>query len=866
MVYNNAMRGNKIVFRIVICLVILLILGFGAAVYLNNVYLPQAAKSLIIASIEENTGYKAQLGGIKLNIFKGLVLENLTVSEKTGEAFLSARQVSFGWLILPLLKKKEFIIPFVRVYSPGINLKRNKDGTLNLPLLKSQAKTLPVFIYKLAIDDAEINLEDDAVSPGFKQRVVLDGKFSLSPPESVRYEISGTLSGGGVSSGIQLKGEIGLSGKTINCIFDLTGINLTDYSAYYQGAPFTLREALLKRVSGKAAFRAEKIEADIVLESGGIDVEIQGTRLAGKASLAVKVDFNANLLRADIKVKAAIPDLAVTREKLGLSGKSVLDGKLSYNLTSRKIDYSGKLALDQAAISGLGYINKIEALSGEFYFSPQGVKAVNLKAKALDADWDIDANFAGSPRPEINAKISSESADLAIIGALLKETQFKNIPFSAAGAAKIALEINLPLSALEKTEIKGKLNLKNNRLRLEDLKREITDMEGEIIFDTDNLEWRKLSGVFNEKRYSSSGKIAGFARPLIDFSLNGDVFKIEGRLAPKGDLIGIQQLKGVYLNSRLAITGSASSENPFSGLDISGDLSLNLADLKPAASDFMPQSLPLLEKINPQGVCEIKLSASGALSDWRRMSIAGGLAAETVSLYGLKLVNPRLSLTLKDTLIPQLDFSSDAYAGKIKIGGSVDLSSDAPKFNLILAISGVDLAKLKADTPLKDKTLSGALAADLALSGEGINTDGLIGKGLIQISGGDLWEFAPLEKLAEFLFIPSFESIRFNEASADLIIREGNIYSDEISLKSEEVALYGYGKMDFKGNLDYTVKSEFSAEITRDSSDLTRILSSVLDSVNQFATVKITGTIANPKTALVPTFLENLKQIKQIFR
>ena len=86
-------------------------------------------------------------------------------------------------------------------------------------------------------------------------------------------------------------------------------------------------------------------------------------------------------------------------------------------------------------------------------------------------------------------------------------------------------------------------------------------------------------------------------------------------------------------------------------------------------------------------------------------------------------------------------------------------------------------------------------------------------------------------------------------------------------MRSPQMSLHAQGKMDFDGNLDYTVRSESNKDIDEAIKDnLLDILSSVLTKAGEFITVKVTGTIKDPEYRTVSTVVESLKEIKPLER
>lgn len=834
MLYNVVMSMIK---KLSIILFVLILLIFSLAVYLNKVYLPVKAKSLIVEGIEGSIGRKVGLGAIKLNILKGLVLEDLTIAgrdPKTEPVFLRAKQVSIGWLILPIIKQKQIIIPFVNIYSPEVNLKRYAENTFNIPSLKQSEEKAPkglsFLIYKINIKDAKINFIDESVLPAYSQKALLEASLSFSLPEKIKYSLSGKLENLDKSPVfLEAEGSFDLGSKELNSALKAENLNLESIACYSKEAPLRINKGIIQKLESNLVFKDEIVK---------------------------------------VSLKAGVSKLAIEKEGIDVHGNAKLNVVGAYNVTTGALlDYSGDIIVDRADLSGLPYIDKADDLSGKASFSTDKVELSNFKVNALGALFELAGSLTDFKNPHLKFKVASESVGLEKIEALLAENKFVKLPLKAEGEVKIDLTFALQVLALQDAKIEGEAILKDNKLILPGLKQELSGISGKVSFNNHAIEWKDITGKFKDVKYNSSGRASEFSAPNINFDLTSAELNINTTTQWKDGTLAIKELYGKYLNSKFNVSGNMF----FSGkdapeLDINSDIVFALEDLEKIFSDYSPENLPLLDKINAKGLCSIKLALSGKLNDIKALTVKASLESDALTAFvmgkqQIKFANLRLDMAQENRQISRCNLYADVYGGKLTLALGADLDKVKPEFNLKLELVNLDLAKLKEDTTLKDKTLTGLLNANFALAGQGIDTESFSGKGLITVKEGNLWEITPFKKLGQFLVIPSFENIVFNEANADLIIAEGNIFTDEGVLKSPQVTLYCHGKTDFKGNLDYIIKSEFNPEIVRDSSDLMQILSSAISKVNQFTTVKLTGTIDKPKLSIIPAVFESIKQI-----
>lgn len=835
MLYNAIMSMIK---KLSIILFVLVLLIFSLAVYLNKVYLPVKAKSLIVEGIEGSIGRKVGLGAIKLNILKGLVLEDLTIAAvdpKTEPVFLKIKQLSVGWLILPFLKQKQVIIPLVNIYSLELNLQRRRDNTLNVPLLKQgmdkAPKGFPLIIYKVNIQGAKINFTDELVTPSYSQSALLNLTLSFSLPKMIRYSLSGNLENPDKSPVfLEAKGSFDLGSKELSSALKAENLNLESIVCYCKEVPFHIHKGIIQKLECNFVFKDDIVKGVLDTDASALTIEKDG---------------------------------------VSLSGNVKLNAKTSYNIKTQALsDYSGDMIFEKVNLSGLSYINKADDLSGKASFSTDKVELSTLKVNAFGALFEIAGSLTDFQDPHLKFKVASESVGLEKIEALLAENKFVKLPLKAEGEVKIDLTFALQVLAPQDAKIEGEAILKDNKLILPGLKQELSGISGKVSFNNHAIEWKDITGKFKDVKYNSSGRVLGFIAPNINFDLTSDELNINTAAQWKGNILAIKKLKGRYFNSEFDITGNASFYKDAPELEINSDITFALEDLEKIFSHYSPENLPLLDKINAKGLCSIKLALSRKLNDIKALTVKASLQSDALTTFvmgkqQIKFTNLRLDIAQENRQISRCNLYADAYGGKLTLALGADLDKVKPEFNLKLELVNLDLAKLKEDTTLKDKTLTGLLNANFALAGQGIDTKSYLGKGMISIKEGNLWEIAPFKKLGQFLVIPSFENIVFNEANADLIIAEGDIFTDEGVLKSPQVTLYCHGKTDFGGSLDYIIKSEFNPEIVRDSSDLMQILSSAIGKVNQFTTVKLTGTIDKPKLSIIPAVFEAIKQIKK---
>jgi hypothetical protein len=178
-------------------------------------------------------------------------------------------------------------------------------------------------------------------------------------------------------------------------------------------------------------------------------------------------------------------------------------------------------------------------------------------------------------------------------------------------------------------------------------------------------------------------------------------------------------------------------------------------------------------------------------------------------------------------------------------------------------INDLELSRLRQEINLKNSNLSGILSLDAKLENDGLSQwNKMTGNGKVTIKEGNIWEINFLKGLGQFLFIPEFESIVFEEGYSDLLFKDENIIFENTELKSTKMTLRGQGRISTKGDLNFILVSEFNPNLISASESLNKIISSIL-SKNTLA-IELNGTLAKPTYKIKPTVFSNFEGIKDL--
>jgi hypothetical protein len=136
------------------------------------------------------------------------------------------------------------------------------------------------------------------------------------------------------------------------------------------------------------------------------------------------------------------------------------------------------------------------------------------------------------------------------------------------------------------------------------------------------------------------------------------------------------------------------------------------------------------------------------------------------------------------------------------------------------------------------------------------------GEGKLKIKEGNIWEINFLKGLGQFLFIPEFDSIVFEEGYSDLVFKGENVVFDNAQLKSPQMTLRGRGRISVAGDIDFILVSEFNPNLISASESLKKSITNIL-SKNTLA-IELSGTLKKPNYKLKPVIFSNFQNIKDL--
>ena len=805
--------------KILLIFAALVILISAGVIYLNRVYLPTKVKALIVKGIEDATQKKVSLVSLNFNIFKGLVLKGLTIYDDTG-TLLSLEEGSCTFLILPVFKKN-IILPTIRLKSPVLFLERKADNSFNIlePFFKKSVKSgkngFNILFYKISITDARINFKDDTLTPFFTKSI---NNISLAVTYSLPNKVSFNLKCE-IPAALPLKitslGQYNISQQELKANVAIKDLSPGEFSGYYR-------------------------DLGLVFPDGKIDADLD-------------LRFKDEELNIDLDLQSK--SLAFSKGKISAKLNSTVKASLQYSLKDKQLKYSGKAGISDSVVSGIEFAGKIDGINGEVKFDNSGLTSENLKANCLGLPVAAKMNLVDFSNPLIKIYVTS-SLNLIAAQDILKDRFKITFPAQIQGQGQFFLSVESGEGA---TRIAGFIDVVNSTLKFEKNGPVFESINGKLKFTPSQLSWPDLNFKYLGINYKSSGTLVNFGAPEVEFMLSSEDLNLESALAISGKSIKFSKLKGSYINSRFSLAGAVDLAGSSAiNADIGGSLDIDLNDLAVPLIKFKNE----LERIKPLGIVHAQGQLSGNIKDIRSCLLQARFSSDAISFYGLKSGDFLLSYNQENGIAEIAGMQMLLYDGTINAAGKMNLSSGNLPFWINADVQGVNLEKLKMDTPAKSNDIAGTMRGDVKLNGFSGDLSRLSGAGNIFISGGKLWQLDLFKGMGKLIFAEDLARVVFSEGYCGFVIQDKSFFTDSLKLKSNLVELDGTAKIGFDSTIDASIKIHILDEMVPLQNNLKDIITTIIGQSNAFGLIRITGTLQQPKYKFKPAVVDIFKGLK----
>ena len=813
--------------KILIALFALCILITAGILYLNRVFLPAKVEKLFITSLEKQTQKDVSLDSLQFSILRGLVIDNLVISDEAGPLFI-AKKASCGFLILPFFKK-EIVIPSVTLESCQIYIDRYSDNSFNLTdifVKEKQTETLDqefrLNLTKLHIKDSDVYFKDMSFSPVFsKQLERVDFLANLSLPANVKFSLNAKLASS-ANTMITAVGSYGIPGEDLSLDIEVSNLSPEEFSVYYQDLGVTVGQ--------------------------------------GSINAKIKVNLKSDLLAVSLEGDAL--ELTLSKDELNGTLNSKFNADYKINLTEGPPVYSGTLRISDTEISGVELVQSLEGIEGQVRFDNSGVYADKLAFLLMGLSCQGQLKIEDFRSPQAEIQLRSE-LNLSEILPILRNRFSLDAVRDMQGPAILDLEILASLPLQEGLQVGGQLYLDGASIRIDQPDIVISEISGPVEFTQNQIKWQDMEMTFGENQFKTSGSLIDFKAPEIVLDVaSGDLnFKTQVQISDKRAIIS--SFQGQYFSSGFTLAGELDFQEPGTiNSNLLTSLDLELSDL--IKFPFLKEQAKNLEALRLKGRPRGEFKINGDIADIKSCNIEGGLSSPAISVYNLTGKNFLLDYTQLDGIISLPLLHMALYGGSFDASARINISSKELPYWVEINIQGLKLEELKLDTPMKEKELSGTLRAQAKLNGFSSDLSRLSGAGTLLIDQGNLWQINLFQGLGSVLFTTDFTEILFHQGSCDFIVKDKYFYTDNLKLRGSLADLKGVMEIGFDGSIDASLDVQVSDEapLTGTFRDVT---TAIIGQARRFGEIKITGTLGEPKYNFEASVVDIIRGVKDTF-
>jgi|GEM_PF-879816 len=552
-----------------------------------------------------------------------------------------------------------------------------------------------------------------------------------------------------------------------------------------------------------------------------------------------------------------------------LTGNPLLNFSFKYRPVegqAPELSYSGTMSVTDAKGINLPYLQTAENVSGKISFEPNKFAVDSLTALISQTPMALSGSVENFKEPFLDIDFSATNCDLGAWQDLISQ-YVPNMGIDAKGIATFKLKYKGKIKRLAGASIDCTAALKDVAFKNKAMKNGVFNISGDIHYVVEHLNpshflpdegsWKDLRFTFQDKPYVLNGTLQ-FNNLVTTLKCEDLLLSLNSKLFP--DRLKILSLTGQYHNSQANVAGEVfypnEKQGPKFNIKIGGSIALE--DL-PA---LFPELKERLDPVVPQGIFAIDGLFAGDLQQWKDWTLAFTLTSNEASFYHYKVSQLSLKYAQRDRFINQCTLNSAFYNGAVALEGSSDLSIAEMPYKIAIDIKKVDLSKLKEDTPLKTKDLSGLLSASYTGTGPLSNLNFSQGQGFLSVKDGKLWQFDIFKGLAQLLFVPENQNITLDSAEGNFSVVSEKVLVKDAIVKGNQVELTCNGSATFKGDLDFDIISKFAEGVIRSSDSLQKTVAAFLSQAEDLVTVKVTGTLKEPKYKIMARPLNVIQKTK----
>ena len=810
MAHRRLRQIGRFLQKLVLAFFILMVIAVGLTWYFQDKIV-----ALIVAEANEYLLTPVHPKKITFSILEdfprvSVVFHEVTVEESipgSHAPLLEAARIYCGLSMWDLIQG-DIIIDRIELSDGFIHLRKSPGGTINYRVIDDKAASSQgnkkFLLEHVVLSDMDLWYEDPVKSYLIKS-AISDMHLRLMGDTTTLHA---TLSGKWVQEQVKIDADEFFTGKPFSggAAFSMNyasrEIRFEPSQINVAGAPFALSGTIAQ-------------EPSVVLD---LQVDGKGTDIRTLSS------FLPERIRKDLAPYRSEGFIYFNAQVKGLVDRSTNPGIL--------VNFGCK----DASFYHPDYKERITGLqlSGEFGNGTQKSMATAY-LRLQDVEGQLDGHpFSGSLEignfREYPLSLSLETAqDLPTVLRLFPQ---ENI-LRSRGTVSITLNLKGKWKPAGKqnpaVEASGQLGLRQVDLLIKNSPVAFTELEGDFLFNNQDLAISHLSGYAGNSDFELSGLfkniITYLARP-------NQPIKVEAKL--KSRELYMEEL----LSGAMAESGTAASTGSYR-FDISPQLDLRIA----CEVGYVEFKRFRGKKI--AGRLEVKNQQ--AFLDDIRMDIAGG--------------HLDLSTRIDASLPNDLRFSTQASMEGIHVDSLFYIFHD---FNQDWLQSRHLRGRIDADLGLRY-----ALTKELVLY-----RDQLKGAITLQIKGGELNDFEPMQRLAKYIDGESLKKLRFSDLSNEVLIDNQTITLPYMSVRSNVSTIRVSGTHTFDQRIDYHIevplinKQRVDSDATYgairdDGTGKSHLLLRILGTIDEYEVLLDKAAVREKVKQGVKNEKEELKQIFQ---
>jgi len=761
----------------------------------------------LIEALSRSTGKAVSIASVRLDIFKGLVIKDLKVSDQD-IVILASKDVSCRFLIMPIFKK-EVIVSTLKFDSPRILVERMPDNSINIAELFFKKKAtlmdgkFTLTVSKIIISKGSITFKDDTLIPVFMKEIKnTDIEIKSQLPDKVAFNAD----------------------FEVPCEMPILVKSSGEYSI--------LKKEFSARIEAKDFYAMEFIR---YLDGKRFNVP------DGRMDILAIFDAKGDVIDASIDMSSM--GLKFSQEKITADLACALKAKIKYNFANKELIYTGSVAVKNMAVSNLDFIGNIYDIRGSADFNDKRFSSDEMTATVLGLPVRAKAVIEDLRNPALDIDVES-ALTLNALEDILKKSFNINMPLDMAGEGRLKLKLQYKLPITEPPIVRGSLDIASATLKPEQINAPLEDAAGRIDFTHNQLIWSGISFRYNNTDYRASGAITNFGKPGIQLELNSDRLSINTLLAVNGKLITLSNLAGRYGDYEFSVQGDIDTTEPEKTIaDIAGTLKFELAEDKEPFKSFRDK----FKNLKPSGIVSAQFNLKGNLNDVVRSAIDAEVKSDSLSLFGLKMHGLSMAFTHRNGITNIKTIRSSLYGGRIDLNGVVDLVSKDRPYQINADVKGVKIELLKKDTAFREMDISGTVQTHFGVKGFSDDISRLSAWGKINIADGRLWQLNLFRGMGALLFRSDFSNIIFREGSCDFYVKDKIAFTNNLVMKSDLLNLYGAMKAGFDNSISASLKAEFTDE----GIDASRT-SNIAGTIERYTVIEVKGSLKDPKCRIRP--------------